>query len=103
MVAKKYCVIRRDALRHVRSGDTPASPPENVESFLGELVDTFDWLETDKVHYLDESPGGVTDHLLTARNPNSLLRAVTCGSPLAFWNERFNTPGGRSSSMMGFS
>lgn len=92
VLAKKYRVIRRDALGHGYSSGAPAGNPLTPDSYLDELIDTLDHLKIDKVHYLGESTAGIFAHLLAARNPDRLLSAATCGSPLTLDKAAQETP-----------
>lgn len=85
VLAKKYRVIRRDALGHGYSPPPPRdNPPKDLDAYLDDVVDTLDQLNIEKVHYIGESTGGIFGDFLAARHPERLLSLTICGSPLAF-------------------
>ncbi|KAK4496060.1 hypothetical protein PRZ48_012039 [Zasmidium cellare] len=85
VLAKKFRVIRRDALGHGYSSPPPnANTPKDVDAVLDDIIDTLDQLGIEKVHYLGESTGGIFGDFLAARNPERLHSLTICGSPLAF-------------------
>ncbi|PVH89593.1 alpha/beta-hydrolase [Cadophora sp. DSE1049] len=82
ILAKKYRVIRRDALGHGYSSGAPPGHPLTIESVSAEIIDTLDQLSLSKVHYLGESTAGIFASFLGSAYPDRFLSVSTCGSPL---------------------
>lgn len=85
VLARRYQVIRRDLRGHGYSSYPIASQQENytynLETILGEVVDTLDQLNIDKVHFLGESTGGMLGEILAAKYPERLHSLAICSSP----------------------
>ncbi|EOA89787.1 hypothetical protein ACJQWK_02794 [Exserohilum turcicum] len=98
VLARKYRVVRRDLRGHGYSSYPAPKPPgsaENdqngarqeseynydVDTILGEIVDTLDQLGIEKVHFLGESTGGMLGEILAAQFPERLLSLTICSTP----------------------
>ncbi|EUC39415.1 hypothetical protein COCCADRAFT_31782 [Bipolaris zeicola 26-R-13] len=53
----------------------------NVDTIIGEIIDTLDQLGLQKVHFLGESTSGILGEILAARHPERLLSLTVCSSP----------------------
>ena len=53
-----------------------------MDTILGEIVDMFDQLAQQKVHFLGESAGGIFAEALAAKHGDRLLSVTTCSTPL---------------------
>ena len=81
VLAKQYRVIRRDARGHGYSSVPGPDYKYDIDTILGEIVDTLDQLGISKVHYLGESTGGIWGEFLAARHPERLHSLTICSSP----------------------
>ncbi|KAH8727055.1 Alpha/Beta hydrolase protein [Phaeosphaeriaceae sp. PMI808] len=85
VLSRKYRVIRRDLRGHGHSSyvspEEKATYPYNLDTILGEVVDTLDQLNIRKVHFLGESTGGMLGEILAAKHPDRLLSLTVCSSP----------------------
>lgn len=85
VLAARYRVIRRDLRGHGRS--SYASPEQkksydyNVDTILGEIVDTLDQLGVEKVHFLGESTSGMLGEIFAARHSDRIQSLTVCSSP----------------------
>jgi len=83
ILSQHYRVIRRDARGHGYS--SVPGPDTNykydIDTILGEIVDTLDQLGLGKVHYLGESTGGIWGEFMAARYPERLHSLAICSSP----------------------
>ncbi|KAF2827376.1 alpha/beta-hydrolase [Ophiobolus disseminans] len=85
VLSRNYRVIRRDLRGHGFS--SYPSPEESkgyqydVETIIGEVVDTLDQLNVEKVHFLGESTGGMLGEILAAKHPDRLLSLTVCSTP----------------------
>ncbi|KAF2849262.1 alpha/beta-hydrolase [Plenodomus tracheiphilus IPT5] len=85
VLARRYLVIRRDLRGHGRS--SYASPEQresykyDVDTIIGEIVDTLDQLGVRKVHFLGESTSGMLGEILAAKHPERLHSLTVCSSP----------------------
>ncbi|USP73241.1 hypothetical protein yc1106_00515 [Curvularia clavata] len=84
-LSRKYRVIRRDLRGHGYS--SYPSPQEkddyryDVDTIVGEIIDTLDQLGLEKVHFLGESTSGMLGEILAAQYPERLLSLTICSSP----------------------
>jgi len=69
VLARRYRVIRRDLRGHGRSSypGPKDSYVYDLDTILGEIVDTLDQLGVEKVHFLGESTGGMLGEILAAK------------------------------------
>ena len=74
-------LIRRDARGHGKSSTPPSSYDYSLATILAEIIDTFDQLEFQKVHFLGESTGGLFAEALAAKHGDRLLSVTTCSTP----------------------
>ncbi|KAM0805953.1 Alpha/Beta hydrolase protein [Usnea florida] len=81
-LSRHYRVIRRDARGHGKSSTPPPSYDYSVDTIVGEIVDTFDQLGLEKVHFLGESTGGIFAEALAAKHGDRLLSVTTCSTPM---------------------
>ncbi|KNG47598.1 mitochondrial carrier protein [Stemphylium lycopersici] len=100
VLSRNYRVVRRDLRGHGYSsypsrnslsskrakGDGEKESEEgeyeyNVDTIIGEMVDTLDQLGLKKVHFLGESTGGMLGEILAARHPERLLSLTVCSTP----------------------
>ncbi|KAH9862014.1 hypothetical protein IAQ61_010215 [Plenodomus lingam] len=85
VLARRYRVIRRDLRGHGRS--SCASPEQkdsykyDVDTILGEIVDTLDQLGVQKVHFLGESTSGMLGEIFAAKHPDRIHSLTVCSSP----------------------
>ncbi|KAF1977257.1 alpha/beta-hydrolase, partial [Bimuria novae-zelandiae CBS 107.79] len=83
VLARHFHVIRRDLRGHGRS--SYAQKGENytgdVDTVIGEVVDTLDQLGVEKVHFLGESTGGMLGEILAAKHPERLHSLAVCSTP----------------------
>lgn len=79
VLARKYIVVRRDTRGHGLS----STPKESYDltTILEEIVDTFDQLGVEKVHFLGESTSGMLGEALAAKFPHRLHSLTICSSP----------------------
>ncbi|KAF5844769.1 hypothetical protein GGP41_008754 [Bipolaris sorokiniana] len=101
-LSRHYRVARRDLRGHGYSGypdqkQTVSSTEDgiaendkreedrdyeyNVDTIIGEIIDTLDQLGLQKVHFLGESTSGMLGEILAARHPERLLSLTICSSP----------------------
>lgn len=69
MLSRQFHVIRRDLRGHGHSS-YPREDEKyeyNVETIVGEIVDTLDQLGVEKCHFLGESTGGMLGEILAAK------------------------------------
>jgi pimeloyl-ACP methyl ester carboxylesterase len=85
VLSSKFRVIRRDLRGH---GFSSFPFPEekqkyryDTDTIIGEVVDTLDQLEIEKVHFLGESTGGMLGEILAAKHPERLLSLTVCSTP----------------------
>ena len=76
-LARHYQVIRRDARGHGKSSGPPKTYDNSLETILSEIVDTFEQLGIQKVHFLGESTGGNFAEPLAAKYLDRLLSLTT--------------------------
>jgi pimeloyl-ACP methyl ester carboxylesterase len=85
VLARKYRVIRRDLRGHGHSSYPSKAESEKYQyglnTILGEMVDTLDQLDVEKVHFLGESTGGMLGEILAAKHPEKLLSLTVCSTP----------------------
>jgi pimeloyl-ACP methyl ester carboxylesterase len=85
VLSRKYRVIRRDLRGHGHSSfPSPERKSEynyNVDTILGEVIDTLDQLNIEKVHFLGESTGGMLGEILAAKHPDRLYSLTVCSTP----------------------
>jgi pimeloyl-ACP methyl ester carboxylesterase len=85
VLARKYRVIRRDLRGHGFSSFPSIEEREtyqyNLDTIIGEVIDTLDVLNTAKVHFLGESTGGMLGEILAAKHPDRLLSLTVCSTP----------------------
>jgi len=85
VLSSKFRVIRRDLRGHGYSSFP--SPEErqtyryDLDTIIGEVVDTLDQLEIEKVHFLGESTGGMLGEIFAAKHPERLLSLTVCSTP----------------------
>lgn len=82
-LARHYRVVRRDTRGHGKSS-APAETDDykyTLDTILEEIVDTFDQLGLEKVHFLGESTSGMIGEALAARYPQRLHSLIICSSP----------------------
>lgn len=82
-LARYYRVIRRDTRGH---GQSSAPVPHDgykytLDTIVEEIVDTFDQLDLEKVHFLGESTSGMLGEALAAKYPQRLHSLIICASP----------------------
>lgn len=82
-LSKHYRVIRRDLRGHgLSSYPRPSDNYEySLDTILGEIVDTLDQLEIQKVHFLGESTSGMLGEAFAAKYPERLHSLIICSSP----------------------
>jgi pimeloyl-ACP methyl ester carboxylesterase len=85
VLARTYRVIRRDLRGHGYSSYPSKAGNEkyeyNLNTILGEVLDTLDQLGVEKVHFLGESTGGMLGEILAAKHPERLLSLTICSTP----------------------
>jgi pimeloyl-ACP methyl ester carboxylesterase len=85
ILSRKYRVIRRDLRGHGYSSFlSPEEKPAykyNLDTILGEVIDTLDQLSIEKVHFLGESTGGMLGEILAAKHPDRLYSLTVCSTP----------------------
>ena len=85
VLSRKYRVIRRDLRGHGYSSFPSAEEKQkyqyNIDTILGEVIDTLDQLNIEKVHFLGESTGGMLGEILAAKHPKRLLSLTVCSTP----------------------
>jgi pimeloyl-ACP methyl ester carboxylesterase len=85
ILSRKYCVIRRDLRGHGYSSTLSEKEKleynYNLDTILGEVIDTLDQLNVEKVHFLGESTGGMLGEILAAKHPDRLLSLTVCSTP----------------------
>lgn len=79
VLARKYIVVRRDTRGHGLSS-TPKDE-YGLTTILEEIIDTFDQLGVEKVHFLGESTSGMLGEALAAKFPHRLHSLILCSSP----------------------
>ncbi|KIY00212.1 uncharacterized protein Z520_03897 [Fonsecaea multimorphosa CBS 102226] len=103
-LSRHYNVIRRDLRGHGYSSAPSISKRPDVytlDAILGDIIDTLDQLEIEKVHFFGESTSGMLGEILAAKHPERLHSLTICSSPtylpegtqkfLAFGEESFAT------------
>ncbi len=68
-------VFWRDARGHGKSS-TPPPYDYSVDTILGEIVDTFDQLGLQQVHFFGEPTGGIFAEALTTKHGDGLLSVI---------------------------
>ncbi|KAF1839669.1 alpha/beta-hydrolase [Decorospora gaudefroyi] len=85
VLARKYRVIRRDLRGHGHSSYPSRAERDkykyDVDTILGEIVETLDQLGVEKVHFLGESTGGMLGEIFAAEHPQRLLSLTVCSTP----------------------
>ncbi|KAI4668752.1 uncharacterized protein J4E88_001657 [Alternaria novae-zelandiae] len=83
VLSRKYRVIRRDLRGHGHSSYPKDSEvyDYSLETILGEMVDTLDQLDVERVHFLGESTGGILGEIFAAKHPERLLSLTVCSTP----------------------
>ncbi|CAD6585730.1 MAG: hypothetical protein ASARMPRED_002295 [Alectoria sarmentosa] len=81
-LSRHYRVIRRDARGHGKSSCPLPSYDYSVDTILGEIVDMFDQLAQQKVHFLGESTGVIFAEALAAKHGDRLFSVTTFSTPL---------------------
>lgn len=69
VLSRQYHVIRRDLRGHGRSsyGKKGDGYKTDVDTVIGEIIDSLDQLGVEKVHFLGESTSGMLGEILAAR------------------------------------
>lgn len=82
-LARHYHVVRRDTRGHGNSSTPGRNDKYNytLDTLLGEIIDTLDQLELQKVHFLGESTSGMLGQALAANYPDRLYSLTICSSP----------------------
>jgi pimeloyl-ACP methyl ester carboxylesterase len=85
ILSRKYRVIRRDLRGHGYSSfpsqEEQKTYQYNVDTIVGEIVDTLDQLDIQKVHFLGESTSGILGDILAAKHSERLLSLTVCSTP----------------------
>jgi len=85
VLSRKYRVIRRDLRGHgFSSFPSPEERAEyqyDIDTIIGEVVDTLDQLNIEKVHFLGESTGGMLGEIFAAKHSDRLLSLTVCSTP----------------------
>ncbi|KAL3426710.1 3-oxoadipate enol-lactonase [Phlyctema vagabunda] len=82
-LSRHYRVIRRDARGHGLSSypNSTDAYDYSLDTIIEEILDTFDQLGLDKVHFLGESTSGMVGEILAAKYPERLHSLIICSSP----------------------
>ncbi|EUC48466.1 hypothetical protein COCMIDRAFT_87333 [Bipolaris oryzae ATCC 44560] len=88
-LSRHYRVVRRDLRGHgyssypgqKQTAEGDGDYEYNVDTIIGEIIDTLDQLGLQKVHFLGESTSGMLGEILAARHPERLLSLTVCSSP----------------------
>jgi pimeloyl-ACP methyl ester carboxylesterase len=85
VLSSRYRVIRRDLRGHGYSSFPSTEEKQtyryDLDTIIGEVVDTLDQLNIKKVHFLGESTGGMLGEILAAKHPDRLLSLTVCSTP----------------------
>lgn len=82
-LSRRYRVVRRSLRGHGRSS-YPKSDDEydySLDTILSEIVDCFDQLNVDNVHFFGESTSGMLGEALAVRYPERIRSLTICSSP----------------------
>lgn len=85
VLSSKFRVIRRDLRGHGYSSFPSLEEKQkyryDLDTIIGEVVDTLDQLDIGKVHFLGESTGGMLGEIFAAKHPDRLLSLTVCSTP----------------------
>jgi pimeloyl-ACP methyl ester carboxylesterase len=83
-LSRQYNVIRRDLRGHgYSSAPSIVDKPDayTLDAIIGDIIDTLDQMEIEKVHFFGESTSGMLGEILAAKHPERLHSLTICSSP----------------------